>query len=611
MSDAVAVAETTEQGLAFHDAVPGAVVGTWAEDTDKAYIVAVDKLIELLTYLRDKQGYDFLSSVTCTDYLNYNGKNRKGISDRFEVVYHLYSTKKGGGHINLHVRVPANDTVPSATSVYPGANLQEREVYDLYGIKFAGHPNLRRILLWEGFHGHPMRKDWKEAYFDEEAKPFRSRHPKGSYNLHEDALPWGKNTNYPIGWNPDTWKEPVAYVPVSQAPQHHEGEDSLDTESIVVNLGPHHPSTHGVFRMITRIEGETILALEPEMGYLHRNHEKIGERNTWLMNMPFTDRLDYINSMSNNWAYAKAVEKLAGIEVPERAEYIRVIMAELTRVVNHTWSIGFILNDLGALQTPALYAIEEREMILDLFEEVSGARLMCNYMRFGGVVRDLPPGWLEKARYIAHERLPRALDELDRLITDNEILRARGRGVGYLSAEDLISLSVSGPMIRAAGVPYDIRKAEPYGIYDRFDFDIPTLPNSDIFDRYYIRLLEARESVKILHQALRDIPGGEVNGAPAYASATLNQGFGVIMGGKGGYNFRPPEGEIYSRIEAPKGELGFYLVSDGKPNAFRYHVRAPSFININALGPMSVGYKVADAVVILGAIDIVLGEVDR
>ncbi len=606
-----AVADATMTGQPYNDAVPGAVLGTWADDTDKAYIIAPDKLIALLTHLRDREGYDFLSGVTCTDYLGYNGKMRKGIAERFEIVYHLYSTKKGGGHLNLHVRVPANDTVPTATAIYPGANLQEREVYDLYGIHFQGHPNLRRILLWDGFNGHPMRKDWKEAYFDEEAKPFRSRHPNGKYKLHEDALPWGKNTNYPIGWNPDTWKEPVAYVPVSQAPQHSAETAHLDTESIVVNLGPHHPSTHGVFRMITRIEGETILALEPEMGYLHRNHEKIGERNTWLMNMPFTDRLDYINSMSNNWAYALAVEKLAGIEVPERAEYIRVIMAELTRVVNHTWSIGFILNDLGALQTPALYAIEEREMILDLFEEVSGARLMCNYMRFGGVVRDLPPGWVEKARYIVHERLPRALDELDDLISGNEIVKARGRGVGYLSAEDLISLSVSGPMIRAAGLAYDIRKAEPYGIYDRFDFDIPTLPNSDIFDRYYIRLLEARESVKILQQALRDLPGGEITGAPAYASATLSQGFGSIMGGKGGYNLRPPEGEIYSRIEAPKGELGFYLVSDGKPNAWRYHVRAPSYINLNALGPMSVGYKVADAIVILGAIDIVLGEVDR
>jgi NADH:ubiquinone oxidoreductase subunit D/NADH:ubiquinone oxidoreductase subunit C len=575
-------------------AVPGAVIGTWINHEGDALVVAPEKLIEFLTHLRDIESYDFLSNLTCVDYLSYGGKQRSGVNERFEVIYHLYSTKKGGGHIALRVRVPnESETIPSATAVYPGANLQECEVYDLYGIKFEGHPNLRRVLMWEGFHGYPMRKDWKEAYYEEDAKPFKSRHPAKGYDFHEERLPWGKNTTYPAEWDPESWEAPVTYVPVSQAPHHNSDDGSLDTESIVVNLGPHHPSTHGVFRMLARVEGETILALEPEMGYLHRNHEKIGERNSWLMNMPYTDRLDYINSMSNNWGLALAVEKLAGIEVPERAEYIRIIMAELTRVVNHMWSIGFILNDLGALQTPALYAIEEREMILDLFEEVSGARLMCNYFRFGGVVRDLPEGWTKKAEYIVNTRLPAALDELDRLLSGNEIVKARGRGVGYLPGKDLLSLSVSGPMIRAAGIAYDIRKADPYGIYERFDFAVPTLPNGDIYDRYYIRLLEARESVKILKQALRDLPGGE------------------IMGGKGGYTLRPPEGEVYSRIEAPKGELGFYLVSDGKANAYRYHVRAPSYINLNALGPMSVGYKVADAVVILGAIDIVLGEVDR
>lgn len=582
-----------EQSLPYSDAVPGAVIGTTNDHDGKSLVVAPDKLIALLTHLRDKEQYDFLSNVTCVDYASYGGKERSGVEERFEVVYHLYSTEKGGGHLSLRTRVPTeNERVPSATSVYPGANLQECEVYDLYGINFEGHPNQRRVLMWEGFHGYPMRKDWKEAYYEEETKPFKSRHPAKGYDFHEERLPWGKNTTYPAEWDPETWEKPVTYVPVSQAP-HHSDEGTLDTESIVVNLGPHHPSTHGVFRMLARVEGETILALEPEMGYLHRNHEKIGERNSWLMNMPYTDRLDYINSMSNNWSYALAVEKLLDLEVPERAEYIRVIMAELTRVVNHLWSIGFILNDLGALQTPALYAIEEREMILDLFEEVSGARLMCNYLRFGGVVRDLPEGWTKKADYIVNTRLPAVLDELDRMLSGNEIVKARGRGVGYLSPQDLLALSVSGPMIRAAGVAYDIRKADPYGIYERFDFDIPTLPNSDIYDRYYIRLLEARESVKILKQALRDLPGGE------------------ILGGKGGYTHRPAEGEVYSRVEAPKGELGFYLVSDGKANPYRYHVRAPSYINLNALGPMSVGYKIADAIVILGAIDIVLGEVDR
>lgn len=616
MTDAVAeapVAEAAAEALPYNDKIPGAVTGRWAEETAPGLLVASDKLLNLLTHLRDTEGYDFLSSVTCVDYQSYGGKQRAGVDARFDVVYHIYSTSKGGTHIKLHVPVPEDDTIPSATSVYPGANLMEREVYDLFGISFEGHPNLRRILLWEGFNGHPMRKDWKEAYFEEDAKPFKSRHPAKGYEFQEDKLPWGKNTTYPQDWDPEDWKEPITYVPVSQAPSTNGSNDAahLETQSLVVNLGPHHPSTHGVFRMLARIEGETILALEPEMGYLHRNHEKIGERNSWLMNMPYTDRLDYLNSMSNNLGLALAVEKLLDIEVPERANYIRIIMAEFTRIINHLWSIGFILNDLGALQTPALYAIEEREMILDLFEEVSGARLMCNFMRFGGVVRDLTPRWLERARYLVHDRLPRMLDQLDNLLSGNEIVKARGKGVGYLSPADLIALSVSGPMIRAAGVAYDIRKAEPYCIYDRFEFDIPTLPNSDIYDRYFIRLLEARESVKILRQALRDIPGGEVQGLPAYASATLEQGFGEIMGGKGGYTFRPPEGEVYQRIESPKGELGYFLVSDNKANPYRYHVRAPSYINLNALGPMSVGYKIADAIVILGAIDIVLGEVDR
>jgi NADH-quinone oxidoreductase subunit C/D len=353
----------------------------------------------LLTHLRDKEQYDLLSNVTCVDYSAYKGKaarrHQRALRCGLSPLQHQEGRRPGAP---ARARARQRDR-PSATGVYPGANLQEREVYDLFGIKFEGHPNLRRVLTWEGFNGHPLRKDWKEAYFEEETKPFKSRHPTGGYQWHEDKLPWGDNNTYPAGWDPDSWEEPVTYVPVSQAP-HHNGFGELDTQSIVINLGPHHPSTHGVFRMLTRIEGETILALEPEMGYLHRNHEKIGERNTWLMNMPFTDRLDYINSMSNNLGYALAVEKLLNIEVPERAQYIRVIMAELTRVINHTWSIGFILNDLGALQTPALYAIEEREMILDLFEEVSGARLMCNYMRFGGVVRDLTPGWEERAKYL-------------------------------------------------------------------------------------------------------------------------------------------------------------------------------------------------------------------
>ena len=383
---------TTELTLPYSDALPGAVIAEEAGLDGTSLIVAAEQLPALARHIRDTEGYDLLSNLTAVDYLGFAGRSA---ADRFEVVYHLYSTKKGGGHKVLKVRLPEDSPIlPTLVAVYPGADLQEREAYDLYGIRFAGHPNLRRILLWEGFHGHPMRKDWKEPYYEAEGKPFKSRHPEGNYTWAEDRNPWGSNVKYPDGFDPETWQQPVSVMPLL----HHAGNGApgaLKTDRIVVNMGPQHPSTHGVFRMIVELEGETITALEPEMGYLHRNHEKIGERNTYLMSMPYTDRLDYLSSMSNNLAYAVAVEKLLGEEYkpPERAEYLRVIMAELTRIVNHLFSVGTFLNDLGAFFTPFLYAVRERELLLDLFEWVSGSRMMCNYMRFGGVARHLPDGW--------------------------------------------------------------------------------------------------------------------------------------------------------------------------------------------------------------------------
>ncbi|WP_352428112.1 NADH-quinone oxidoreductase subunit D [Thermoflexus sp.] len=368
---------------------------------------------------------------------------------------------------------------------------------------------------------------------------------------------------------------------------------SLRTERLVVNMGPQHPSTHGVFRMVITLDGETIVRLEPVMGYLHRNHEKIGERNMYLQNMPYTDRLDYICSMSNNLGYALAVEKLLGIRPPERAEYLRVIMAEFTRIVNHLWAIGFLLNDLGAFFTPALYAIEERELILDLFEEASGSRMMCNYMRFGGVAHDVSDDWIARAKELVYNRLPRAIEELDRYLTHNELIKARCQGVGVLPPDLAVAYSTAGPVLRASGIPYDVRRAEPYSIYDRFDFDVAVRYNGDVYDRYLIRIDEMWQSLRILRQALDQIPKGE------------------IQAGKKQYMIRVPPGQAYGRVENPKGELGFYVVSDGSPNPYRYHIRAPSFINLTALNEMCKGHKVADVVVILGSIDIVLGEVDR
>ena len=374
--------------------------------------------------------------------------------------------------------------------------------------------------------------------------------------------------------------------------------------------------------MIVTLNGETIETLEPVMGYLHRNHEQIGERNAWNHNMPFTDRLDYISSMSNNHGYALAVEKLMALGArytppTYRAEVIRVLMVELTRIVNHFWAIGFLLNDLGAFFTPALYAIAEREKILDFFEATAGARMMCNYMRFGGVFKDIPERIHSTANLVndkvrdfntmqyltdlINDSIPRAVDELDHFLTDSEIIKTRTQGVGYLPPEMAIAYSAAGPLLRSSGVPYDVRRAEPYSIYPELDFDVAVRYHGDIYDRYLLRIDEMRESIRILKQLL-----------PRLERTT---GESIFSGNKAIYMPRVPLGEAYGRVENPKGELGYYVVSQGDPkgpqNPWRYHVRAPSFINLTPLGQMCKGQKVADVVAILGSIDIVLGETDR
>jgi NADH-quinone oxidoreductase subunit D len=368
---------------------------------------------------------------------------------------------------------------------------------------------------------------------------------------------------------------------------------AVQGDLLEVSMGPQHPSTHGVFRMDVVLDGERVVKLKPVFGYLHRNHEKIGENTTYLGSMPYTDRLDYFCSLSNNWAYALTVERLAGLKPPERAEYIRVITAELTRLQNHASLVGFLLQDMGAMGTPLMYAFRERERILDLFESLTGARMMCNYMRFGGCRCDLPSGWLDQGRGVVDD-FPRFLDELEALLSENEILLARTQGVGVLPRELAVSASITGPMLRASGVNYDLRKIDRYGIYDRFPFRVPLGEHGDVYDRYMIRILEMRESVKILQAALRGIPEGPIIDPKA-----------KLRG------FRPKAGEVYGRIEAPKGELGFYLISDGSPQPYRYRVRPPSFINLTILEDMCLGHHVADVVIILGSVDIVMGEVDR
>ena len=550
------------------------------------FVVTKDALVEVATALRDEFGFDLLTAVTAVDYLPDN---------KMEVVYHAYKTTGGPGII-FRVQVERVDPieVPSLIEVYPSADLQEREAWDLYGIKFTGHPDLRRILMWEGYEGHPLRKDWQEPFYEEDVKPFKSRWPDGKHVNAEEKNPFKDNLKFPQNFDPEKWipeNDEMLYQSLKRYTV--ASEDGMETDRIVVNMGPQHPSTHGVFRAAITLDGETIVGLKPVVGYLHRNHDKIGERNTFLQNMPYTDRLDYFNSMSNNLAYAITVEKLMNIPVAERAEYIRVIMAELSRVQNHLVFIGMLLNDLGAMYTPALYAFEERELILDVFEAVSGARMMCNYLRFGGVVRDIPPYVMQKIKDLVTDRLPTKVDEMERFLSENEILVSRLHGVKVVDAETAIKFGVTGPVLRAAGIPYDLRRADPYSVYDRFDFDVATRQNGDMMDNYLIRVDEIRQSLRILEQAVKQIPEGPINSQ------------------KPQYQVRVPAGEAYGRIESPKGELAFYVVSNGKPNPWRYHVRPASFVNITCLEQMCIGTKIADFVALLGMLDIVMGELDR
>lgn len=364
----------------------------------------------------------------------------------------------------------------------------------------------------------------------------------------------------------------------------------IRTDVLELNMGPQHPSTHGVLRLAVKIDGEVVLDCDPDMGYLHRGVEKLAELRTYLQFTPITDRLDYLASMLQNQAYIGAVEKLGQIEVPERAEWIRLIMAELQRIASHLIFFGAFGLDLGAT-TPFLYAIREREDILDIFEMVCGARLTYNYFRPGGVSKDLPAGFHQKVKaYIKKQR--EKLPEYDDLLTGNQIFIVRTRNVGYISPEDAVNYSLSGPTLRGSGVDYDVRKADPYSFYDKLDWKVATRPEGDALARFHCRCEEIRQSLNMVEQALDMIPEGELKC-------------------KTPPRLKLPEGEVYHHIESARGDLGVYLVSDGSDKPYRLKWRAPSFINLGAMNQMTKNWKIADVVAILGSIDVVLGEVDR
>ncbi len=364
----------------------------------------------------------------------------------------------------------------------------------------------------------------------------------------------------------------------------------LGADELILNMGPQHPSTHGVLRVVLKLDGERILRADCVIGYLHRGIEKIAEYRTYQMFAPYVDRMDYVAAVSNGLGYCLAVEKLLGIEAPPRAQVVRVIMTELNRIASHLLWLGTHALDIGAV-TPLFYVMREREEILNIFEAYCGARLTTHAFRIGGLQYDVYEGMEQQVKRFCKMFRPK-IDEYEELLTENRIWKDRTIGVGVLTAEDCKAYGVTGPLLRAAGVKWDIRKAQPYSGYDRYEFEIPTRPNGDTYDRYLVRIQEMRQSVRIIEQAIEDIPEGPIMA-------------------KVGKVIKPPPGEVYVSIEAPKGELGYYIVSDGSTQPYRVRVRPPSFVNLQALDKMARGGLVADIVAIIGSIDIVLGEVDR
>jgi NADH-quinone oxidoreductase subunit D len=370
----------------------------------------------------------------------------------------------------------------------------------------------------------------------------------------------------------------------------HEPPTLFDVQEMELNFGPQHPSTHGVLRLVLRVDGEKILEAKPDIGYLHRGTEKLFETETYPMGIPHTDRMDYVAAATNNHAYCLVIEKLLGVEIPRRAKIIRVILDELQRLSSHLVWLGTSGIDLGAV-TPFWYAFREREQILDFFEEYCGARLTLNCMRIGGLPFDLTAGWTERLSEFIDD-LPARIDDYEQLLTDNRIWKKRTVGVGVISGEECIEYGLTGPVLRGSGVEWDLRRAHPYEIYDELDFVVPTRQNGDTYDRYLVRVQEMRQSARIIKQCLEKLEPGEIKGKVPRV-------------------IKPPAAEAYASIESPKGELGFYCVSNGTNRPYKMHVRPPSFINLQALPRLAKGHLISDLVALIGTIDIVLGEVDR
>jgi len=578
----------------FGEAIRGArldAVGTPVVSIDPA------RVHDALSFLRTDAGqaYDLLLDVMGAD---------PGGDLVIQVWYQLWSMEHGR-MLRLLALLPRADlSVQSVVDLYPAADWLEREVYDMYGVNFEGHPDLRRILMPENYdEGFPLRKDFPlRGRFtrSEQVRRALNRSTEDVYAREELALAGVLEA------------EPAAGV---ASDDDGEATDYLAGEKMVINMGPQHPATHGVLRLVLQLDGETIIRCIPHIGYLHTGFEKTCEYREWNQVVPYTDRMDYLAPMLYNIGYAGAVESLLGVEITPRCQVVRLIMSELNRLLGHLLWLGTGAMDVGAT-TVFLYTFQERERIYNLHEAYSGGRITTSVTRIGGMVADLPLGWLDACRELVNG-LPATLDEAERLLTRNSIFQARLVDVGVIDAEKALEFGLTGPNLRASGIAYDIRKARPYLGYEEYDFDVPVGVVGDAYDRYLVRMEEMRQSIRILQQALERVPDGPINvqdpavilpdksEAMSSIDAMISH-FKLVMEG-----VQVPAGDVWYSIEATKGELGFGLISDGGPKPVRCRFRGPSFVNLAALPYLVEGGLVSDVIAANASIDIVLGEIDR
>lgn len=504
----------------------------------------------------------------------------------FTAVYHLLSF---GRNEDIRIKIGLDKdrlTLPSITDIWPAANWYEREAWDMFGVVFEGHPHLRRILLPPTWQGHPLRKDYPARAT--EFPPFRL--PEERHEEEEQAL----------RFRPEDW---------GMKPK------GNGTDYMFLNLGPHHPGTHGLLRIILELDGEEIQDAVLDIGYHHRAAEKMAERQSWHTFIPYTDRIDYFSGVMNNLPYVLAVEMLAGIDVPDRAKVIRVMMAELFRIANHLAWYGTFAADVGAL-SPVFYMFTDREKVFDIVEAVCGGRMHPAWFRIGGVAQDLPRGWEYLVKgFLSY--LPRRLDEYDTMVLKNRIFKARTKGIGAYTTEDAIEWGVTGPGLRATGFGWDFRKERPYSGYEQFDFDIPTAAHGDCYDRAVVRVEEMRQSLRIIEQCVKIMPPGPYKAAHRLAVPPLKErtmkDIETLITHFLGVSWGPviPAGEAFVGIEATKGSNGYYVISDGGTMPYRVRIRTPSFPHMQMVPQISRGLMVADLLAILGSIDFILADVDR